>query len=256
MRRQLIVGALFVAVLIILVRTIVGSTFVKRVMESFQSGGGAPAAINTMTACPAGSKMYIYEGRTYCCDGTINTDADDIQRTCRAPIYPPGTQTTFCTLGPAHKGVKNCLELRGGIMQAEGETRCPPSKPNFCQGNSNTSPAALGRCCTGPANEALTDCNVATDVYCDMVPTDANPLQTQWKGSCDFQRLAEMDTQSCPKGYHQTITDGQGPFNGVTVYGCTNMTQTCYSADMIGRLNKMGLDTSALQNCATISAAI
>jgi hypothetical protein len=253
MRRQIIVGALFIAVLIILVRTIIGSTFVKRVMESFQSGSGsaAAAAINTMTVCPVGSNMYIYEGRTYCCNGTINTDADDVQRTCRAPIYPPGFQTTFCTLGPAHKGVKNCLALRGGLMQTEGEIRCPPSKPNFCQSDAG----ATGRCCTGPANEALTDCNVATDVYCDMVPAGSNPIQTQWKGSCDFQRLAEVDAQSCPKGYHQTITDGQSTFAGVTIYGCTNMTQTCYSADMIGRLNKMGLDTSTLQSCATIAAA-
>ena len=250
MRRQLIVGALFIAVIIVLVRTIVGSTFMKRVMETFQSGGSSTSAINTMTTCPADSKMYIYEGRTYCCNGSINTDTDDVARTCRALIYPPGFQTTFCTLGPAHKGIQNCLQLRSGIMQAEGETRCPPSKPNFCQGNSSTSPAALGRCCTGPANEARTDCNSASDVYCDMVPTGENPLKTQWKSSCDFQRLAEMDAKTCPQGYHQTITDGQGTFSGFTVYGCTNMTQMCYSADMIGRLNKLGLNTSTLQSCA------
>lgn len=251
MRRQIIIGALILVVIIILVRTALGTPLVKRVMESFQSGGGGTvsAAINTMTVCPANSQMYMYEGRAYCCDGTINPDADEVSRTCRSPIFPPGLLPTFCTLGPAHKGVKNCLELRAGILQAEGETRCPPSKPNFCQGNSSTSPAALGRCCTGPTNEQITDCNVSTDVYCDMVPTGENPLKTQWKNSCDFQRLAEIDAQKCPQGYHQTITDGQGPFAGVTVYGCTNMTQTCYSADVISRLKAMNLDTSSLQVC-------
>jgi hypothetical protein len=253
MRRQIIIGALFLAVIFVIIRTIWGSPFVKRVIETFQSGGGAPAVINTMTVCPTGSQMYMYEGRSYCCNGTINTDADTVERTCRPPIYPPGITPTFCTLGPANKGVKNCLELRAGLMDAESQSRCPPSKPNFCQGDASTATAG-GRCCTGAANEHRTDCNVSTDVYCDMMPAGGNPIQTQWKGSCDFQRLAELDGQSCPSGYHQTITDGQGAFAGVSIYGCTNMTQTCYSADMIGRLSKMGLDTSQLQNCSTVAS--
>ena len=224
-------------------RAALGTPVVKRIMESFQSGS-APTAINTMTVCPAGGQMYMYEGRAYCCNGTINPDADDVTRTCRAPIFPPGIQTTFCTLGPSRKGVKNCLELRAGLLQAEGESRCPPSKPNFCQGKT-----ADGRCCTGAVNEILTDCNVSTDVFCDMAPPGSNPIQTQWKGSCDFQRLAEIDAKACPQGYHQTITDGQGAFSGMTIYGCTNMSQTCYSQDIISRLRKMGIDTGTLPPC-------
>lgn len=250
MRRQIIIGAMILAVIIILVRTALGTPLVKRVMESFQNGGDSSitSAINTMTVCPAGSQMYMYEGRAYCCNGTINTEADNVNRTCRASIFPPGLQTTFCTLGPSHKGVKNCLELRAGLLQAEGETRCPPSKPNFCQGSTDT-PTAGGRCCTGATNEMITDCNSNTDTFCDLAPAGSNPLQTQWKGTCDFQRLAELDAKNCPQGYHQTITDGQGAFAGVTVYGCTNMSQTCYSQDLISRLSKMGINTGTLSPC-------
>jgi hypothetical protein len=249
MRRQIIVGALFLAVIIVLIRTILGTPFIKRIAESFQSGGNTgTSAINTMTICPAGSQMYMYEGRAYCCNGTINADADDVSRTCRASLFTPGLLTTFCTLGPAHKGVKNCLELRAGLLQAEGETRCPPSQPNFCQGNADT-PTAAGRCCAGVTNEMITDCNSSADKYCDMAPAGSNPLQSQWKSSCDFQRLAELDKQSCPQGYNQTIIDGQGAFAGLTIYGCSNMTQTCYSQDLIGRLRKMGIDTGSLPPC-------
>lgn len=253
MRRQILIGALFLVVLFVLVRTIINTPLMKSVAEAFQSGGsGGAAVINSMTICPSGSQMYIYEGRAYCCNGNINPDADDVKQTCRLPMFSPGLLPLFCTLGPAHKGVKNCLELRAGLIQAEGETRCPPSKPNFCQGDAESTTAA-GRCCTGPANEHQTDCNMSTDVYCDMMPAGENPIQTQWKSSCDFQRLAEMDAASCPQGYHQTITDGQGAFAGVTIYGCTNMTQTCYSADMLGRLKKMNLDTSQLTPCSAVA---
>lgn len=242
--RDLIVGGLLVAVVFILIRVIIKSPMARRVMESFQSGGGATLAtlLNTTTECPSGTKMYMYEGVAYCCNGQINVDADTVKQSCRAPLYPPGFQMTFCTLGPKTRdnAVKNCLELRSGLMAAEGASFCPSSKPNYTQGGVN------GRCCTGPANQNFTDC-ADSQPHCDRLPAGQDPLTDAT--SCDFQRLAEADAASCPSGYHQVISAGQGAFSGLNIYGCTNMTQTCYSADMIGRLKAAGKDVSSLQQC-------
>jgi hypothetical protein len=244
--RDMIIGGLLVAVVIILIRVIVGSPMARRVMESFQSGGSnAAAVLNTTTECPSGAQMYMYEGVAYCCNGQVNPDADTLKQSCRAPMFPPGFQMTFCSLGPPSKnhGVKNCLELRSGLMAAEGASFCPASKPNYCQGGAN------GRCCAGPTNTNFTDC-ADSQPQCDRLPAGQNPLTDAT--SCDFQRLAEADAATCPTGYHQVITAGQGAFAGLNIYGCTNMTQTCYSADMIGRLKAAGKDTSNLQPCSAL----
>jgi hypothetical protein len=244
--RDILIGGLIVAAVIILIRVIVGSPMARRVMESFQSGGDTPATLlNTTTECPSGSQMYMYDGVAYCCNGQVNPDADTVKQSCRPFLYPPGFQLTFCSLGPPSKTthVKNCLELRAGLMAAEGASFCPPSKPNFCQGGVN------GRCCAGPANQNFTDC-ADSQPHCDRLPAGQDPLTDAT--SCDFQRLAEEDAASCPTGYHQVITAGQGQFTGLNIYGCTNMTQTCYSADMIGRLKADGKDVSKLQPCSTV----
>lgn len=241
--RDIIIGGLLVAVVIILIRIIVGSPVARRVMESFQSGGGAASVLNTTTECPSGTQMYMYEGAAYCCNGQVNPDADILKQTCRPLLYPPGFQLTFCSLGPPAHGVKNCLELRSGLMAAEGASFCPVSKPNYCRGGAN------GRCCAGPANTNFTDC-ADSQPQCDRLPEGQNPLTDAT--SCDFQRLAEADAATCPTGYNQVITAGQGAFAGLNIYGCTNMTQTCYSADMIGRLKAAGKDTSNLQPCSAL----
>ena len=245
--RDVIIGGLLVAAVVILIRVIIGTPMARRVMESFQSGGGGVVSslINTTTECPSDAQMYMYEGTAYCCSGQVNPDADTIKQSCRPLIYPPGLQLTFCSLGPPNKaGVKNCLELRSGLMAAEGASFCPASKPNFCQGG-----PAGGRCCTGPANTSFTDCG-DSQPFCDRLPAGQDPLSDAT--SCDFQKLAETDSATCPTGYHQVISAGQGAFAGLNIYGCTNMTQTCYSADMIGRLTKAGKDTSNLQPCSAV----
>jgi hypothetical protein len=243
--REVIIGGLIVAAVIILVRVIVGTPMARRVMESFQSGGGA-SLINTTTECPSSSQMYMYEGMAYCCNGQVNPDADTLKQSCKPLLYPPGFQMTFCSLGPPRKGagVKNCLELRSGLIAAEGASFCPTSKPNFCQAG-----PAGGRCCSGPTNTNFTDC-ADSQPHCDRLPAGQDPLTDAT--SCDFQKLAEEDMATCPTGYHQVISTGQGAFAGLNIYGCTNMTQTCYSADMIGRLKKAGKDTSNLQPCSAV----
>jgi hypothetical protein len=243
MMRDILIGGLLVAAVIILIRVIVGTPTIKRVMESFQSGGGA-ALINTTTECPTGAQMYMYDGVAYCCDGNVNPDADTLKQSCRSNMFPPGLPTTFCSLGPPSRDVKNCLELRSGLMAAEGASFCPASKPNFCQGG-----AAGGRCCAGPVNTNFTDC-ADGQPQCDRLPAGKNPLSDAT--SCDFQRLAEADAATCPTGYHQVVSVGQGAFAGLNIYGCTNMTQTCYSADMIGRLTAAGKNTSTLQPCSAV----
>jgi len=244
MFREVLLGGLILAAVIVLIRVIMGTPTLKRVMETFQSGGSVANLINTTTECPAGSQMYMYNGVAYCCNGTINPDADTLKQSCRPLIYPPGFQLTFCSLGPKSHGVRNCLELRSGLMAAEGASFCPSAMPNFCQGGPNG-----GRCCTGPVNTNFTDC-ADSQPYCDRLPQGTDPLTNS--ASCEFLKLAEADAATCPTGYHQVITAGQGAFAGLNIYGCTNMTQTCYSADMIGRLTAAGKDTSTLQPCSAV----
>jgi hypothetical protein len=242
--REVIIGGLLIVAVVILIRVIIGTPSARRVMESFANGGGAATLLNTTTECPSGAQMYMYDGIAYCCNGQINPDADTLKQSCRPQLYPPSFRLTFCSLAPPQRaGVKNCLELRSGLMAAEGASFCPASKPNYTQGGEN------GRCCAGPANSNFTDCG-DSQPHCDRLPAGQDPLSDPT--SCDFQRLAEADAATCPTGYHQVITAGQGAFTGLNIYGCTNMTQTCYSADMIGRLKAAGKDTSNLQPCSAV----
>lgn len=249
--REVLIGGLLVVAVVILIRVIFSTPVGSRMIESFQNGGDGATLLNTTTECPTGSQLYMYEGTAYCCNGQVNPDADTLKQSCRPQLYPPGFQLTFCSLGPPRKkdgnqiGVRNCLELRSGLMAAEGATFCPPSMPNYTQGGDN------GRCCMGPANSSFTDC-ADSQPHCDRLATGADPLSDAT--SCDFKLLAEADVASCPTGYHQVITAGQGAFAGLNIYGCTNMTQTCYSADMIGRLKAAGKDTSNLQSCSAVVA--
>ena len=248
--REVIIGSLLVVAVVVLIRVIINTPAGYRMMEKFQNGGnGGSTLLNTTTECPAGSQMYMYEGTAYCCNGIINPDADTLKQSCRLLMLGESrnTKPTFCSLGPPHKGsgVKNCLDLKAGLMAAEGASFCPPSMPNYAQAGAN------GRCCAGPANSSFSDC-ADSQPHCDRLPAGQDPLSDAT--SCDFKRLAEADAATCPTGYHQVITAGQGAFAGLNIYGCTNMTQTCYSADMIGRLKAAGKDTSNLQPCSAVVA--
>ena len=242
MRRLIIIGALALVTVIVLVRIVY-----KRTLEKFSNGVGTGVAstLNTMTVCPTGTKMFMYNGAAYCCNGTGNPDADDIKQACIAPLFGG----VFCALGPSKDGIMNCLELRSGQMQAEGERRCPPSKPNFCQADDGTA-----KCCAGLTNSAMTDCADSTPSgQCVSMPPGGNPLSSGNVATCDFLRIKELDAARCPQGYSQTIINGTGAFAGMTFCACTNMAQTCYTDDMLARLKKVG-DVSGLTACSASSS--
>jgi hypothetical protein len=188
--------------------------------------------------------MYMYGGTSFCCSGIVNPDADDVRQTCSIPWQRGSDENIFCTLGPQRDGVKNCLELRAGLMQAKGETMCPPSLPNFCQGASTT---AAGRCCQGMTNEQITDCmNLATGTFCDIT-TAENEFTVPT--SCQFLR-EQQEAGVCPSGYNTTTTAfTTGTFNGMTLFGCTNNSSVCYQSSLIQRLKALSLDVTSLTEC-------
>jgi len=195
----------------------------------------------------------MYGGTAFCCSGIINPDADDIRQTCSLEWQRGADENVFYTLGPESNGVPNCLETRAGLMQAKGEELCPPSLPNFCQGNPATSPGTVaGRCCKGPTNEQITDCmNPAANTFCDMT-TAENEFTVPT--SCQFLR-EQQEAGSCPTGYNPTSTQfTSGVFNGMTLFGCTNGSAVCYQPSLIQRLKALGLDVSSLTECSSGSS--
>ena len=246
--RRLIVAALLLFVAVVLFRVIFGAPLVRRVMESFQSG---PASLlNASTECPAGSQMYMYEGVVYCCNGTVNPDADTAQRSCKPLLFGGPPQQIFCTLGPSRSGIPNCLELRSGLLQAEGTKFCPPSKPNFCQGPTGSA-TATGRCCASATNSDGTDCvDTSPQKFCDVKADLKSELADTTMASCQFQKAAET-APACPKGFHQFTSVGGGTLTGTAVYGCTDMTTTCYSAAVIQRLKEMGHSVDNFKTCSS-----
>lgn len=243
MRDVLVIG-LAIAVVLILIKVIWGSPLVSRVREGFAGS----ALINASTECPTGTQMYMYEGQAYCCSSSINPDADSVQQTCRAPPVPTlgGPPFTFCTLGPSSNGVQNCLELRAGLMEAEGSTQCTTALPNFVKGYPGSA-SANGRCCASPANMSYTDCANLTQAYCDVSAGTNYFLAPQ---SCQFLRLSQ-DT-SCPTGYGITTIAGQSQFAGMTLVGCSDNGKICYPSNVLSMLDGMNMDTSSLQLCPTL----
>jgi len=238
---DVLVLGLVIAVVIILIRIIIGTPLVKRVAESFASGG---SLTNTMTECPGTSVMYMHDGAAYCCSGTVTIDADTLKNTCR-PLLNRSSAFTFCTLGPPKPDVPNCLELRSGLMQAEGEKVCPPSLPNFVKGPKGSA-TENGRCCNGLTNDSYDDC-VSGD-YCN-VGTDANIFKDP--KSCGFLR-AQYDDGPCPTDFGPLKANGTGPMADITLYGCTNNSQNCYSAGTLKRLAELGYDVKGLPSCSSI----
>jgi hypothetical protein len=244
--RDFLVFGLIIAVIIILARVIMGTPMIKRVRESFVSGG---SMINTMTECPPGAAMYMFEGVAYCCSGQINADADRIGDTCRPLWTRENAPLTFCTLGPEREKVKNCLETRAGMLQAEGETMCPKEMPNFVRGGYGANTAA-GRCCASPGNSAMTDCQDLSQPYCNAT-TDANLFETAGgaPNTCQFMR-AQEDDGPCPKGFGAFTAAGQGAMAALTLYGCTDNGTNCYAASTLKRLQELGYDVSGLTACS------
>jgi len=245
--RDILIYGLMIAVVIILIRIIITTPFGKSVLEGFTTQS---TPINTMTECPGDATMYMYGGSAFCCNGIINPDSDDVSQSCTALWQRGSGENIFCTLGPETEGVPNCLETRVGLMQAEGETRCPPSLPNFCQGTSATSPGTVaGRCCQGPTNEQITDCmTTAPNTFCDMTTVD-NEFTVPT--SCQFLR-DQQEAGSCPTGYNPTSTQfTSGTFNGMTLFGCTNGSAVCYQPSLLLRLQALSLDISSLTACSS-----
>jgi hypothetical protein len=40
-----------------------------------------------------------------------------------------------------------------------------------------------------------------------------------------------------------------GPLTGLTIYGCSTLTSTCYTPNLINALKGLGKDTSGLVSC-------
>jgi hypothetical protein len=243
--RDIILLAITVAAVIIIVRTIMNIPVLQRTIETFIGGSDPSGALmNSLTECPAGSQIYMYEGAVYCCEGLLNPDADTLQRSCKPPA---GTATRMlCTLGPNRNGVVNCLETLGGKMQEKGEQICPPSLPNFCQGPAGSG-TANGRCCAAIPNIGYTDCmpgancDVSSGTNYFLVPAD-----------CRFQRATQLDTP-CPKSYTAASQYmSSGAFQGATLIGCStgseNATTYCYSQNMLNNLLAVGYAQSDVNN--------
>jgi hypothetical protein len=234
--RDILIGAVIIAAIIILLRLLFGSPLVKRISESFAN---PTSLINKTTECPKGAEFYIYDGIAYCCSGTVNGAADSVKKTCR-PLSGRNDSTVFCTLGPTTRDAKNCLELRAGLMQAEGITFCPSATPTFVKPEGST--GTTGRCCGAPGgNSGLTDC-ASGAASCD-VAADPDPFKNP--ASCQFKKAQEEDG-ACPAGFGP-FTAARGP---ITIYGCTNTATNCYKQATIDRLRSFGHDVTGLVVCS------
>lgn len=257
-RQQILIGVLLVAAIVVLARTLVKATGwlsggavegfgeTKSYFPTFKSveGFGAAKAVNTSTTCPVGSTLYMYEGVAYCCDGRIVRDAPTLAGSCRPATSAPGARPLFCSLGPTRGTVPNCLEFHASQIAAEGEATCPPSMPNYVKGPTTEK----GRCCAGPANSDQTDClTTAPGTFCDAARA-ANEF-AGGPDSCEFQRAKELEATGCPSGWGAFTQPGQGALAGLTVFGCSDNNQMCYSAATAGRLQELGYDTTGMNVC-------
>jgi hypothetical protein len=246
--KDILVIATLIAALILIVRTVLNAPFL---MEGFATKP-ASALLNSATECPSNTKMYMYEGKAYCCSTTINADADRLADTCKPnPLNKSAADFTFCTLGPSDNTVKNCLEERSGFLQALGEKVCPPSKPNLALGPMGSA-TALGRCCSSAANQDMTDCvDLTQTAYCD-VSSQSNYFMAPT--SCQFERARETDPV-CPTGFSGYTGQGTGALQGLTLYGCQDSNQICYSQAMLNSLKEFGYNTAGMKVCSSASAS-
>ena len=248
MIHPILVIALMCITVILLLRITMQTPVVSGLFEKFTSG----SLLNSTTECPAGYSMYMYEGGAYCCKGRVNTDSHTLERSCVAATTE---KNTLCSLGPSTGVVPNCAKIRKTVLQKQGELVCPPSMPNFCTGDHTT---PKGRCCTSVVNEQGTNC-VRQEGSCSVGPygPDAalnNELLTSefiTPNDCRFLKLKESDSK-CPSGYYSTvsnISNPTNPLNGLTLYGCTNLSDICYTPKLIQRLSTIGYDVRQLVQC-------
>ena len=250
MLRLVLIGAIFVAVIVVIIRTAIGTPGMRQMIEGFQSKlTTAPSTLNTVTECPVGTQLFMYNGAAYCCNGKVNPDADDISLACK-PLLTRNFNLTFCTLGPPQDTVPNCMELRAGQMMAKGEEYCPAALPNYVEPL-----GGQGRCCKSMANASFTGCvdTSAPNSFCDM---SANDNVFKSPGSCQFLRLKDDADATCPKGYSPfTVGKSQGPYAGMTLIGCTGSSSTCYPQMILDRIKAAGLTVDGLVACETVAAA-
>lgn len=247
MKQRILIAVLLVVAIVILLRTVFKATGWMRgsgVTEPFANA----AAVNTTTVCPAGTMMYMYGGVAYCCDGRINRDAPTLAGSCRPATSAPGAKPVFCSLGAGSDGVPNCLEIHGQQLAAEGAATCPPTAmPNYVKGPAGSA-TEKGRCCAGPANADQTDCySTAPGMFCDAARAD-----NEFAGgptSCEFLRAKELEGANCPAGWGAFTQPGQGSLAGLTVFGCSDNNQMCYSAATTARFQELGYDTTAMSVC-------
>lgn len=245
--QTLLVLGLVIAAVLILVRIIWGSPLVKSVRETFAN---PKRPINTMTECPPGSTMYMYNGAAYCCGGMISIDADSASGTCRPATSAPGAPAPlFCTLGAATEdGIPNCVETRAGLIQALGEQTCPAEMPNLVLPHGQPM-----KCCAGMPNASGTACENPAERSCTVVsehPWITDPASCQWIKFHD-------ENKSCPSGMTEVQAAGHGPIEGTAVFGCLNQSagKFCYSQALINTLKEQGYDTSELTVCSANGAA-
>jgi hypothetical protein len=254
--REVLIGALIVAILVVLIRTVLATPAIRRIREQFANGGSGATArlVNTATECPAGTTMYMYEGAAFCCSGTVNGDAEDVKQTCRPGLTRGAPALTFCTLGPTREGIKNCMETRAGQLQAAADAVCPPKMPNYAQGTFGSATAS-GRCCAGPTTADGTDCADTTNAatYC-TVSSDPNEFKSAT--SCQHLKAIAAAAAACPPKYSMAPISftGQSPLTGLTVPVCTEGTVNCYSKAVVARLKELGYDVKGLPVCTATGA--
>ena len=244
MRRRDILFLAGAVVVVILLGRIVWPLL--RRAEGFQ---GSPPPVATLTECPSGSTLYMYEGAAYCCPGIVNPDAATLERSCVASIIPGGGPT-FCAQGPAQGKIPNCAQTRAGELQDLGAARCPGTAPNYAQGPRG-SPTEAGRCCAGSVNRDATDCSDPSPAnQCDVI-TDPNIFK--YPQSCNYLR-AKQEDGVCPAGQHSfDMKLAAGPLAGLTVYGCTDTKTSCYSQAVVDRLKGLGYSLEGVPVCESVA---
>jgi hypothetical protein len=237
MIHPILVIALMSIVVILLLRITMRTPVVSGLLERFVSG----SLLNSTTECPMGYTMYMYDGGAYCCKGRVNGDAANLERSC---IAVSTEKNTLCSLGPSTKDIPNCVSIQKKVLHAQGVNICPPTMPNFCKDPADNS---KGRCCTSAVNESGTNC-VRQEGSCSVGAGDNEFLDPT---DCRFLRQKEMDS-TCPSGYHQVLSSVSNPksaLHGLSLYGCTNLSNNCYTAKLTQRLRTLGYDVSQLAQC-------
>ena len=223
-----------------------------RVREGFANGSSsATKPVNTLTECPPGSVMYMYDGIAYCCGGQVAPDANEVQGSCRpATSAPNAPAPLFCSLGPtsSYTRIPNCIETRAGVMEVLGEDICPTEMPNPV-----ISRTGATTCCASSPNADYTACMDPTQPSCAI--TD-DPKWIRDPQSCQWIKLND-DNGSCPQGMATITAAGPGPMSDATLFGCLDHStnQVCYSQALINTLGQMGYDASGLAVCSSSSSS-